>query len=302
MISVSARRWLSILALLFGVAVAQTRYPWNRAVKTYADSAKTAVSAYQYRGMDSTEMLAWLDDFFLGLHGKADSAVLSDSTKAIPDSITGTVVATTRARHVTTHSDSLIVGGTVTVVDSGLTLNGIGQFWQDLPIGALAMRPGVSSPTLAASGPAGGLRNYGFSASQANEIEFNAQTQHGQNETMYVHVHWMPTTTDTGHVVWGLEYSAVPSESVMRTVDTLWSRIAGADTGAIAGGVAWVAHLTNFDAAIICPHNSLSNIIICRLFRLGSHADDTYPQPAQFLSLDFHVKFTRLGSRRETNY
>lgn len=206
-------------------------------------------------------------------------------------------------------ADSAIyVGGqtaataSVAITDSGIELRGAAAFWQDLAIGSIAMRPGVSAPTLATSGAAGGLRSYGFATNATNEIEFTAQTQHGMAETADIHIHWMPTTTDTGHVVWGFEYSVAPIESAMRTVDTLWSDVSGADTGSDAGGTAWKAHMSHFDGDIYFPTNSISNIIICRVFRFGTHADDTYPEPAQMLSIDFHVKYRRLGSRLQESY
>ena len=54
-----------------------------------------------------------------------------------------------------------------------------------------------------------GVYTYQFDNNTEEELFFAAQIPHAWKEgsNIYPHVHWYPTNTDTGNVIWGLEYT-----------------------------------------------------------------------------------------------
>jgi hypothetical protein len=109
----------------------------------------------------------------------------------------------------------------------------------------------------------------------------------------YPHVHWMPLTTGTGVVRWGIEWTYAP-----RTADpdsfgtTQFTYIEQAGAGVAYGHqVAEVA-----DPGITLAGCEPDTVILARVFRDASHANDTYTGDVAGLFLDAHYQVDRYST------
>jgi hypothetical protein len=192
-----------------------------------------------------------------------------------------------------------VAGGHYTEVEAGGTVkfNGDATVWEDLRVPGLATRVGAVAPGFDAFLGAGGLYAYTFDGSGARveEVHFVIQIPHSYKEgsNIYPHVHWTPTTADAGNVVWQLEYTWANISGTFPAVATI------ASTAAAAGGTAWVHKMSVF-AAISGADKTISSMLVCRLFRDGGHASDTYAHDVSLLEFDIHYESDTVGSRTET--
>ncbi len=159
-----------------------------------------------------------------------------------------------------------------------------------------------------AAGTSKGVYLYSFTDESvlANEKEvfFTIQMPHGKvpASAIHLHLHWVGNSTQTNQTPrWGLEYN--------------WKEI-GADFGdttliyatgnsALDTGVTANRHyLTEFaDLTPDSTQDSISSILICRLFRSSSDAADTYTgNKCGLLYIDCHVEYNQLGSNDEFTY
>jgi len=160
--------------------------------------------------------------------------------------------------------------------------------WDDLRCSLISGIVGANTPALTAFRST--VQAYAFSASQVNEVFFDVQLPHGwsKGSVLHPHVHWSPgNSTATTVVRWELEYTwanigAAFGTSTVLTVD------------AAAGGVAYGHQLTAF-GTIDGTGKTDSSVLMCRIARLGNHANDTYPNTAFGLSVDFHIQYDSMG-------
>jgi hypothetical protein len=141
-----------------------------------------------------------------------------------------------------------------------------------------------------------GIYAYRFEADNDAEesLHFSAQIPHGYAEgtALRPHLHWAPSSTDTGDVVWEFEY-------VYASVDeTFQSSAINSTKTQAAGGVADHHQLVEFDP-IPGDQLRISAMIHCRLTRLGDDGDDTFTGDAIPLEFDFHYQKDSDGSYHE---
>lgn len=163
--------------------------------------------------------------------------------------------------------------------------------WEDFRIAASVAKPGIAAPTYRAFGPSGSLQALMFATGPADQsVHFEVQIPHSAKvgTKLYPHVHFSPTTTGTGNVLWGLEYS--------------WANIGGvfgAPTIILAdktvNGIAFEHLLATFDPIEI--EFEISSMLVCRLFRDVS--GDNYNTDAALLEFDIHFMHDSIGSREE---
>jgi hypothetical protein len=181
-----------------------------------------------------------------------------------------------------------------TRIDSaGITFAGNATMWEDIRIAGSQMGQGATAPDPVSF--LGGLKVYGFNGDATTEqMYFEVQMPHAYKEgsTIYPHVHWMPTTANTGNVVWQLEYVWAAVDSVFGSLDTLQT------AAAATGGVAWKHHMTSFPP--ITGRPGLSSMLVCRLFRNPGYTGDDYEFDAGLLEVDFHYETDAIGSRGVT--
>lgn len=100
--------------------------------------------------------------------------------------------------------------------------------------------------------------------------------------TIYPHFHWMPTTTNTGDVVWAISYK--------------WTNEGEADAGSVTyaqavqagGGTAYVHQRANVTSGIAGTGKTTSSILSIRCYRNADIASDTYTGDALLKEFDIH--------------
>lgn len=182
--------------------------------------------------------------------------------------------------------------------DGTVVLNGSATVWEDIRVPAqnTVLNPSKSEPALEQF--VGNVYAYAFDTSNADDesVHFIAQLPHSlkSGSSLYPHIHWSPDNTDTGNVVWELEYAIANVDDVFSstTVDTITVP---------ADGVSHAHQLDDF-SPISLATTGLSAIIDCRLTRMSStDAADTFTGNAFFLEFDFHYEMDTLGSRDLTD-
>jgi hypothetical protein len=170
--------------------------------------------------------------------------------------------------------------------------------WDDLRVPVTSTKLGGSKdPTFSklvdnGSGSQGCFA-YHFSPTQERELYFIAQMPHSWKigSMIDVHVHWSPTTANAGNVRWGVEYSFTDANIALGNT-TLVAKTAA------AGGVAnknIITDIADIDMSLV----GLSALIMARVYREAAHAEDTYPDNAALLEIDFHFQQDTIGSDQE---
>jgi hypothetical protein len=175
--------------------------------------------------------------------------------------------------------------------DGTMVMNGTATVWEDLRFPATAINPAG-----AASAMVFDTTNIGFTAGAAGTqvIAIIGQMPHSWKEgsDIYPHIHWEPTTTNTGNVLWRLEYKWTnigdTEPAGFTTLDIL-------DAG---DGTALKHQIASF-AAISGAGKTISSIITMKVSRIGGDATDTYTGDALLKEFDIHFESDTLGSRSE---
>lgn len=185
--------------------------------------------------------------------------------------------------------------------DGTLLLHGTATTWTDLLINpALASSNGNNKPVWSKFVETN-IFTWAFADAAVNEITFTVQLPHNYKEgsTIYPHVHWSSTTDPgTTRVKWVLEYQWVNHQTSFTATTT--STESGFQIAGVTGrSVNAYEHIITpiSSAGLVGTGKSISSLLICRLYRDGSAADDTFTGTAFLLSADFHFEIDSFGSR-----
>jgi hypothetical protein len=163
--------------------------------------------------------------------------------------------------------------------------------WEDLRFPATAI-----NPPGAATAPTYDTTNigYSFSASLTNVLGIIAQLPHSwkTGTSIYPHIHWMPTNTNTGDVLWRMEYKWT---NIMDTDSGSWTTL---DKLSAGGGTAYKHQMASFDV-IDGTGKTISSIITIKLSRIGGDGSDTYNANALLKEFDIHYRQDGVGSDEE---
>lgn len=193
----------------------------------------------------------------------------------------------------------------VSLTKDGVRMAGAATAWDDLMIPGTSVKTTGNSPPDLAGGFAGDatLDLYVFDGVNTMEqVFFTVQLPHNwkQGSTIYPHVHFSPTSTNTGDT----------AERVVRfSLEYTWANIGGTfsapqtlnlDSDPFVPNTSQWAHLLAKNATgIAATGKTLSSMLVCRLFRDPADAADTYPQDVAFLQFDVHYEIDSLGSEQE---
>lgn len=192
-----------------------------------------------------------------------------------------------------------------------------------VPIDGIGFRPNVTwfddlrvEPTVRSSGPkapsyvnylagggASGIFVYEFdnaAVASEKEINFKMQMPHGKllGSAIHLHVHWVALSTGAAgnKIRWGLEYTKANVNGTFGVTTTIY-----ADTPINPPSTTPTVdthYITEF-ADISMVGDGLSTMVLGRVFRNSSHANDTFAGSAGLLYIDAHVEFAAWGSNGE---
>lgn len=176
--------------------------------------------------------------------------------------------------------------------------------WDDLMIPGTAVRTGAVAPDfdLGFVGDAS-MYMYTFNGtSTVEEVHFSVQLPHCWKEgsRIYPHVHFVPWSTN----------SSDANERVVRfSLEYTWASVGDAfgatavlhlDSDPFVPNTSQWKHLIAKNAnGLAGTGHTISSMLVCRLYRDGSDAVDTYPQDVGFLQFDIHYEIDALGSDAE---
>jgi len=197
----------------------------------------------------------------------------------------------------TFHTDTLKIGSPGNIAtnymefeaDGTLKMNGSATVFDDLRFPATSVNP----PGLV-SDPDWDNTNGGwlFDSGSTEQLWIIGQMPHSWKEGSDVtpHIHWWPTSTNTGDVYWRLEYK--------------WTNINGTDAGAFttvniqdAGDGTNLKHQVASFGTISGAGKTISSMLIMKVSRIGGDVLDTYTADALFREFDIHYEMDTLGSR-----
>ena len=182
-----------------------------------------------------------------------------------------------------------------------LSAHGSATWFDDLRVELTVRGSNTKSPTYAAM--ISGIYAYEFDnaiVTLEKEVNFKMQLPHGwlTASAIHLHVHWVAksTTLADQKVRWGLEYTKANINGVFGATTTIYATDPASPPSTTP--TAMTHYLTEF-ADIDMTGGTLSNFLLCRLFRNSSNAADTYTDSAYVIGVDAHVEFDQLGSNDE---
>jgi len=113
-----------------------------------------------------------------------------------------------------------------------------------------------------------------------------------QGSTIYPHIHWMPMNTNSGNVVWEMNYKWTNVGEVEGTSFTT-------DTVTVAAGGTARMHKISAFSAIDGTGMTLSSMFSVQLSRLGSDGSDTFNTDTLLKEFDIHYEIDGFGSEEE---
>lgn len=175
-----------------------------------------------------------------------------------------------------------------------MTAYGDARWWDDIRVPAQNTRvnPVTSKPDFGTF--IGGTRTFLFDPGDEESVNFSVQMPHSWafETAIEPHVHWTPTNTNGGVVIWGLECTT-------GAISTTFGSTATSTVGQTANGTAYYHHYADFGEMSMTGIDSVSAMLVCRLFRDADATGDTYNADAALLEIDFHFLSDTLGSPEE---
>ena len=106
---------------------------------------------------------------------------------------------------------------------------------------------------------------------------------------LYAAIHWSPgTSTNTGNVRWGLEFTTAAVNGVFSDTTTVY--VLGS-----ADGTAY-KHIQSISDPYPGSGASYNQRFLIRLFRDGANGADTFPDNAYLVGIDFYYQVDKFGT------
>lgn len=187
----------------------------------------------------------------------------------------------------------------------GLLLQGDATVWDDLRVPMNGARPGASNdPGFSVwliTGGSQGVFLWFFDAATEEELYFAVQMPHDYRfgTNLHPHVHWTPSTTRTGTVSWGLEYTISNITGTFPNTRIIYGNTPNPNEYNLIANRHYLTELPEIDGSNL---QNVSSMLVCRIFRNATGAggsSDTYGLDIGLLEVDFHYEKDTLGSRTE---
>lgn len=186
--------------------------------------------------------------------------------------------------------DSAVNDGTVLQYSTSTNgwVNNSGKY-NSSAISALTMyKGGVNDPPF--NNLISGVSTYLFDKSTMQELffDFVVPPNYKEGSDINVVVHWVPTTTNPGDVVWGFDYAWVNPGSVFTTLTSI-NLISSSNSVSLE-------HIQSAFDPISGSGKQMASILKCRIFRNISSINDTYTNQAGLLYLELKYEQSGTGS------
>lgn len=170
--------------------------------------------------------------------------------------------------------------------------------WDDL------VQPFVVRSTTGVNNPSTGswsdnMQGLLFSGSTMNQVwaDYHITHTYAMGTNVFPHIHWLPTTTATGTVRWGVEYRYAKGhgQQAFTAPVTFYIEHNIASASFEKHMVSEATDLQAFGAGVLEP----DAVIKIRFFRDAGHANDTYPDDVHAWQGDLHYQIGQLGTRNK---
>jgi hypothetical protein len=139
-----------------------------------------------------------------------------------------------------------------------------------------------------------GIDAYAFATGALNElwITFHVKHDYSDGTLVYPHVHWAPTTTDTGVVRWGFEYTVQKGhdQGAFPASTTVYVETNVSSSSQYQHFISEVADADAFDAF------EADTLVLMRVFRDGGHGNDTFGAAVSAFTADLHFQKDRIAT------
>lgn len=179
------------------------------------------------------------------------------------------------------------------LIDNGTTQT---YGWKDNTQPMSVRGNGANSPSFGVI--FGNMQGYLWDPATMNQcwVDFHILHDYAAGTMMFPHVHWMPTTTNTGTVRWGIEYTVAKGHqqqafSTSTVTVYLEYTIANANQR-------YLHIVTETPDALAIPATNLEidGFIKTRVFRDAAHPNDTYPDNVHAWCVDLHYQAAQFST------
>lgn len=177
--------------------------------------------------------------------------------------------------------------------DGTLSFHGDATVFKDISLSGLMFAPGGSAAPSLISFVNANCLTYGFNGSNTTErLYITTEMNHDYKEgsELELHVHWTPTTANTGNVKWQLYYTWQSKDGTFGTPQLLTAISS-------ARGTAWQNTYETF-GTISGVGKTINSQLVLQIFRVPTDGDDTYPDNAALVALGIHYECDTVGSRQ----
>lgn len=152
------------------------------------------------------------------------------------------------------------------------------------------LREGIGNPCELANF-IGGTVAYRFVPNSSTEafVNWDVPMTWARGTDLYAAVHWSPgASTNTGNVRWGMEFVGGKVGFTFNTTPQYFYILGAAD------GTAW-KHIQSVSDPYPATYVEVNKRFLIRFFRDGAHVDDTFPDDAFLVGVDFYYQVDRSG-------
>lgn len=164
--------------------------------------------------------------------------------------------------------------------------------WRDNIVEIKVDSSSPNAPTLGAI--RGGILAWQFAPGELTEAHsaFHVDHDYKAGTKLYLHVHWVNTTTTVGTVRWGFEYSVAKGHQQQAFPTTTTVYVEQPTTG--TAYMHMVGEVSEGDAIDgLALDIEPDTVILCRIFRDGANVNDTLNETVFGIFLDLHYQADR---------
>lgn len=255
---------------------------------------------------------------------KTTSDLKTDIDTRFPDNTTRLINPTVTRAELYDIADSLVnkedttpqsinsdldIGGELTVGGENITnqigerLPGIapaiddaGVGWRDNIVDIVVKGSGSKSPSWTViRNQIFGYEFLGNGLMQEFWVKFHIDHDYKMGTPIYPHVHYCTgNTTATGNVKWFFEYTIAKGHQ--QGTDSVFAATTTVSQVTAMSGIAYHHCVTEYTTGITDPKIEPDSIIMIRIYRDSSDAQDTYNNSVWAICADLHYKFDRYGT------